>query len=624
MPGFPPRTAWTRRVLLLALFGAGCTGQLNNDDPGTGAGGSPTGAGGTTGTGAGGRTGTGASQQTGTGAGGSTTAGTGGGTGAGTLDCSAIKPGRSPLRRLTTYEYNNTVRDLLGDTSNPGSLFPAQTQTSGNMFGNDADFQSVQDSLPEAYAGAAEKVAATATASATALAKLHTCASTVTTANEEACARMIATAWLPRAYRRQATTTEIDDYVALYRSTRAISPKLTFASGVAAMIEAALQSPDFLYRVEFGTQVSGMKNALRITGREMASRLSYFFWQSMPDDKLFQAADAGTLSTDEGVLSEAKRLLADTSKKSHAMVSFYFDNLLPIPDLQSLERDKTLFPTFSASIGAAMRKEVQRVLEYEIFENTTQSAAPFATGSWPALLTIPYTFANKDLFTYYGSSYYASGSSVTGTDLVKVNLNPTQRLGLLTLGGVMAGTATTNLTNPVLRGGFVVRKLMCRNIQLPVGLAVKPPEAYTGKTARERFGKHSADATCRACHQYMDPVGLALENYDAVGLYRTSEKTTIEGVNYDTPIDATGSVPGIAGTASTPVDLMKILATSEEMNTCFADHWMEFAYGRSLDNDVDACNQQTLESAFKKANYSVKELLLALTQTDGFRYRSAE
>jgi len=126
-----------------------------------------------------------------------------GGSGTASLDCSAAKPGRSPLRRLTTYEYNNTVRDLLGDTSNPGSLFPAQTQTSGNMFGNDADFQSVQDSLPEAYAGAAEKVAATATASATALAKLHTCASTVTTANEEACARMIATAWLPRAYRRQ-------------------------------------------------------------------------------------------------------------------------------------------------------------------------------------------------------------------------------------------------------------------------------------------------------------------------------------------------------------------------------------------------------------------------------------
>jgi len=598
-----------------------------NDDPNgmpsTGGGGSPTGTGSTPGTASGGRTGTGSAPQTGTGAGGSTPGGTGG-SGTDVVDCSAVKPGRSPLRRLTTYEYNNTVRDLLGDTTSPGGMFPAQTQTNGNMFGNDADFQSVQDSLPEAYADAAEKLAATATASPTALAKLHTCASTVTTANEEACARMIATAWLPRAYRRQASTTEIDDYVGLYRTTRALSPKLTFASGVAAMLEAALQSPDFLYRVELGTQVSGMKNALRISGREMASRLSYFFWQSMPDDKLFQAADAGTLSTDEGVLSEAKRLLADTSKKSHAMVAFYFDNLLPIPDLQSLERDKTLFPTFSSTIGAAMRKEVQRVLEYEIFENTAQSAAPFATGSWPALLTIPYTFVNKDLYTYYGSSYFASGAAVTGTDLVKVNLNPSQRLGLLTLGGVMAGTATTNLTNPVLRGGFVVRKLMCRNIQLPVGLAVKPPEAYTGKTARERFGKHSADATCRACHQFMDPVGLAMENYDAVGLYRTSEKTTIEGTTYDTPIDATGSVPGLDGTSSTPVDLMKILATSEEMNTCFAGHWMEFAYGRSLDDDVDACNQQTLATAFKKANYSVKELLLALTQTDGFRYRSAE
>ena len=626
---FAPRS-WAPYALFVTFALAGCTGQLGAQDgdttppsggrSGTAAGGS---SGSSTGTGAkpGSSTGTGASA-----AGGSTGGPSGGSTGGPpvSLDCKSTTPGRSPLRRLTTYEYNNTVRDLLGDTTGPGSMFPAQTQTNGNMFGNDADFQSVQDSLPEAYEAAAEGLAARATASATALGTLHTCASNVTTANEESCARMIATSWLPKAYRRTVTSAEVDDYVALYRTTRAISPKITFASTVTAMHEGALQSPDFLYRVEFGTDAAGLKGVKRVTGREMANRLSYFFWQSMPDDKLFQAADAGSLATNDGVLTEAKRLIADTSKKSHAMVSFYFDNLLPIPDLQTLERDSTLFPTFSPSIGAAMRKEVQRVIEYEVFENTAQSAPPYATGSWPAILTAPYTFANKALADYYGASYFASGSSVSGTDLVKVNLNPTQRLGLLTLGGVMAGTATTNLTNPVLRGSFVVRKLMCRNIQLPVGLSVKAPEAYTGKTARERFGKHSADATCHACHQFMDPVGLAFENYDAVGLYRTSEKTTIDNVNYDTPIDATGSVPGIDGTATTPVDLIKLLATSDELETCFASHWMEFAYGRSLDSDVDACNQQSLGTAFKQANYNVKELLLALTQTDGFLYRSAE
>lgn len=573
------------------------------------------------GTGTGGKPGTPPGTGSTTGAGGAIVGGTGGAPVA--LDCSAAKPGRSPIRRLTTYEYNNTVRDLLGDSSMPGSAFPAQTQTNGNMFGNDADSQSVQDSLPDAYADAAANLASTATASATALGKLHTCATSVTTANEEACARMIATAWLPKAFRRQVTTTEVEDFVGLYRTTRAISTKLTFASGVAAMLEGALQSPDFLYRVEFGTDMPGLK-VKRITGREMATRLSYFFWQSMPDDKLFQAADAGNLSTNDGVLTEAKRLLSDASNKSHAMVSFYFDNLLPIPDLKSLERGKTEFPTFSATIGAAMRQEVQKTLEYEIFTNTTQSAAPYAAGSWPALLSLPYTFVNKTLADFYGASYFAGGASVTGTDFQKATLNPTQRLGVLTLGGVMAGTATTNLTNPVLRGSFIVRKLMCRNIPLPQGLSVKAPDAYTGKTARERFGKHSADSTCRACHQFMDPVGLAFENYDAVGLYRTSEKTTIEGVDYDTPIDATGMVPGISGTANTPVDLVKMIASSDEMNTCFASHWMEFAYGRSLENDGDGCNQQTLTAAFKKANYNVKELLLALTQTDGFLYRAAE
>ena len=143
----------------------------------------------------------------------------------------------------------------------------------------------------------AESVAARATASTTALAKLHSCASSVTTANEESCARMIATSLAPRAYRRTVATSEIDELVTLYRSVRALSTTMTFASGVAAMIEAMLQSPEFLYRVELGSTVAGNTAVKRVAGREMATRLSYLFWQTMPDAALFQAADAGTLDT---------------------------------------------------------------------------------------------------------------------------------------------------------------------------------------------------------------------------------------------------------------------------------------------------------------------------------------
>ena len=153
-----------------------------------------------------------------------------GGTGGSTVvvQCNGIAPGRSPLRRLTTYEYNNTVRDLLGDTTNPGSALPAQVDSKQNPFGNDADEQTPYDVLVEKYQTVAEAIAARATANATALGKLHSCATNVTAANEEACARMIATALAPRALRRAVATTEIDELVTLYKNVRALSTTITF------------------------------------------------------------------------------------------------------------------------------------------------------------------------------------------------------------------------------------------------------------------------------------------------------------------------------------------------------------------------------------------------------------
>ena len=614
-------------TLMTTLTLAACMGNIGPAPKGAPGGASPAGTGGTPNPGAGGSapSGVAGSSVTGT-AGVSGTAGNGaGGTGGVpvVLDCSATAPGRSPMRRLTTYEYNNTIRDLLGDTTNPGSALPAQVDSKQNLFGNDADQQSPSALLIEKYQSVAESVAARATASTTALAKLHSCASSVTTSTEASCARMIATSLAPRAYRRTVATSEIDDLVTLYSSVRALSTTMTFASGVAAMVEAMLQSPDFLYRVELGSTVAGNSAVKRVAGREMATRLSYLFWQTMPDTALFQAADAGTLDSNDGIRQQAQKLLDDS--KSHPTVAFFFDNLLPIPDLSGLTRDATTFPKWSSSIGVAMRSEVQRVLEYEIFENTTQVAAPYAAGSWPALLTAPYTFVNQSLFSYYGSSTFAAGASVTGTTLTKVGLNTSQRLGLLTLGGMAAGSTISSNTNPVLRGSFIVNKLMCRNIELPVGFTPMAPDPYSGKTARERYSKHSSAAICAQCHQYLDPLGFPFENYDAVGQYRATERWTDPSTNttYDTPIDASGAVPGVAGSAKNAVELAQLLATSSEAESCFASHWMRFAYGRSL-TDADGCNQQTIGNAFKDAGYNVKSLLLAITQSDGFLYRPAQ
>jgi hypothetical protein len=507
-----------------------------------------------------------------------------------------VHAGRAPLRRLTRFEYNNTVRDLFGDTTQPANLLPPEEV--GNGFGNDADTLSVSGLLAEQYYAVAEGVATRATATPAALAKLDACASTVTTATEDACATTIITKLVPIAFRRALAAGESDALLALAKATRA-TMGATFATGIASVIQAILQSPEFLYRIEFGVPDQANPMLKRPSGDEMATRLSYLFFGTAPDATLRAAARTNELLTAQGVLAHATRMLDDP--RSHAVVRFFFDNLLPINGLTDITRDKTLFPTFSPAIGGAMHEETQQFLEYEIFSGP---------GTWPSALTAPYTFVNDALAAFYGIP------GVSGPEFRKVALpDTTRRLGVLTQGGVMAGTVTTNRSNPVLRGSFIINKLMCRQIHLPTDPVildqVKVPDDTSGATARERFSKHSQQPVCASCHQFLDPMGFALENYDPVGLYRTQEN----GVT----IDASGSVPGTTGAINGPVELVRKLAETSEVQYCFSSHWLNFAYGRRL-GQGDECVRASVDVAFQKSGFNVKQLLLALTQSDAFLY----
>jgi hypothetical protein len=513
-----------------------------------------------------------------------------------TLECddpAGIFPGSAPLRRLTRFEYNNTVRDLFGDTTLPANAFPSED--TGNGFGNDANAQAVSSLLAETYGSVAEGVALRATETPAALGKLADCAATIDgsdAAAETACARTLIEKLATGAFRRPVLDAEVDELVELYDTIRVDAD---FPTTVAAIIEAVLQAPDFLYRVEFGE--GDTSKVRRPTAHELATRLSYFLWGTQPDADLLAAAESGELDTAEGVRAQAERMLDDDKAKQ--VIRFFFDNLLPISNLSQLERDEALFPTYSAAIGAAMREETQRFLEYEIFEGS---------GSWKDALVAPYTFLNGPLAEFYGIE------GVSGDEWQKVDLDTSQRLGLLTQAGMVAGTIHSNTTNPVTRGSFLVQKIMCRKIPLPTGdiaEKVKPPNPDSGDTARERFSAHSEDPVCQGCHQHMDPLGLAMENYDPVGLWRDQEN----GVT----IDATGSVPGMEGETKTPVELVQKLSESAETRECFPTHWMNFAYGRTL-NDADECVQGEVQAAFEASGQNIRELLIHLTQTDAFLY----
>jgi hypothetical protein len=175
----------------------------------------------------------------------------------------------------------------------------------------------------------------------------------------------------------------------------------------------------------------------------------------------------------------------------------------------------------------------------------------------------------------------------------------------------------------VLRGAFLVRNIMCREIELPDDPSIlaqaTTPDPYSGKTARERFTQHSADPICAGCHAQLDPIGLALENYDAVGLYRTTEN--------DVPINASGEVPDMpGGTVNGPIELVQKLAINEEVQNCFPQKWLDYAYGQSLHTtaQADQCTREQLAAAFRASGFNVKQMLVDLTQTDGFLYLGSQ
>jgi Protein of unknown function (DUF1592)/Protein of unknown function (DUF1588)/Protein of unknown function (DUF1587)/Protein of unknown function (DUF1595)/Protein of unknown function (DUF1585) len=497
---------------------------------------------------------------------------------------------RAPLRRLTRFEYNNTVRDLLQDTSSPANSFPSEEI--GNGFGNDADSQAVVGSLAEQYVAVAEKVAAAAT-SAERIASLAPCASQVTNAaSEAACVKTFAETFTPKAWRRPLQPGEADGLVALFTEVRAESD---FAASLAAVLEAILQSPEFLYKPELGVAVAGRPEAMQPTGDEMATRLSYLFWGSTPDEELRAAAASGALSTADGVRSQARRLLDDP--RAREVVRFFFDNLLPISSLSQLERDKQQYPAFSAKIGSLMRTETQTFLEKEIFEGP---------GTWPGVFTANYTYANEELAKFYGLS------NVTGDTFQKVMLDPsTHRGGLLTQAGMLAGPVHSNHENPVVRGAFLVQKLMCLPIPKPtaeIAAKITPPDPASAATARQRYSTHSSDPVCKGCHVNMDPFGFALENFNVVGLWRDQEN----GVT----IDASGDAP-LVGKFNGALELQAALAVSEDVQSCFASHWMSFGYGQTI-TDENACGVKSVTDTFKATGYNVQELLLALTQSEAF------
>ena len=501
-------------------------------------------------------------------------------------------PGAPYSRRLTRTEYNNTVRDLLRDTTAPANDFPAEVLTFNagtDYFGfdNDPSVQSVPELLADGYFSAAD---ALATAAVQDLAMLVPCAG-----RDRACGEQFVRSFGEKAFRRPLAPDEVTRFMAPFD----VGMMTDFASGVRLVVTAILQSAPFLYRIEHGGAPDGAW--LKPTSWEMASRLSYFIWQSMPDDALFDAARRDELQTPEQVSAQASRMLGDP--RARAMVADFHRQWLGLRGVPNLQKDSTRYPGFDETIAADMVVEADRFFQDIVFDGS---------GGASELFNADTTFVNENLAEFYGIA------NVTGTGFQKVILDATRRAGLLTLGAPLAQLAKQNQTSPVLRGKFVREQLLCEHVLPPPGdINVMVPELDPNLTTRERFSQHSTDDQCAGCHVMMDPIGFGLENYDAVGKWRDTENGA--------PIVATGSIEqgegtDVAGAFEGPAALGDRLASSDAAKRCMALSWFRYTNGRS-ETDADACELTLVSSRFAASGYDVKELILSLTQTSAFLHR---
>jgi hypothetical protein len=499
-------------------------------------------------------------------------------------------PGPAPLRRLSKREYNNTIRDLLGLATAPANDFGSDQDRGGFAIGGpvttSADVSKIVDAADQLSLAAADKIGT-----------LVPCPGATDPAAQTACAHQFITQFGRRAYRRPVTTEEADLLFAVYTAHRAPEIGFQFADAIRSVVAAMLSSPQFIYRAELGGEKPIKDgNLIRFNSYEMASRLSYGLWSTMPDDLLSQAADQGKLSTPEQIDAQVRRMLADPRAKE-AITDFHLQ-WLDIDGLPNEPPKDARFATYTPALVQAMMKET-----IDFVSDAVLGAK--GSGNFDKLLTSSTSFMDPALGTLYGANATA-GQAVT--------LDPSQRAGILTQASFLSMHASATESHPVKRGATVTRRLLCIDVQPPPNMDVgMPAMPAPGLTTRDRFAMH-AEQACATCHKLTDPVGFAFENYDAIGAWRTMDQGK--------PVNASGSIALKAGVLSfnNAIELAKGLAQSNEARECMATQWMRFLTRRT-ELLGDQASLDVATDAFRQTN-DIRELLVALTKTRSFTHRT--
>jgi mono/diheme cytochrome c family protein len=420
-----------------------------------------------------------------------------------------------------------------------------------------------------------------------------------TQADELPCATMILSTMARRAFRRPVSDQDLAAPISFYKSARADG---NFDAGIQAALPAILASPKFLYRAERTPSGTAPGTVHRITTLDLASRLSFFLLGHPPDDELLRLAEKSALADPKTLDAQVRRLLADP--RASSLVSNFAFQWLKMRGLDEVEPDAVVFPNFDDGLREGFRKELAMFVESVIREDR----------SVLDLLSADYTFVNERLALHYGIP------NVRGDQFRRVTLTDQNRWGLLGKGGVLLSTSYANRTAPVIRGAWILENILGTPPAAPppdVEAFQENKDGEKAKTIRAIMEQHRSKPTCNACHGVMDPLGFALENFDAIGEWRSQDRWA------GTPIDASGEL--IDGTkVSNPADLRKaLLKRSPQFVQTLTEKLMTYALGRSVDYyDMPTVRQIVRDAA--RDNYRFSSLVTGIVKSAPFQMRKSE
>jgi hypothetical protein len=487
------------------------------------------------------------------------------------------------LTRLNRAEYDNTARDLLGDANHvPLSTLPADF--GDGAFDNNAAALTIDPSLAEQLSQVAETLAESAVAAGSAGRSLvFSCQTT-----DDACAQQIASRFAARAWRRPLAAGELDRLLTVYHAAR--TGGFSFSEGVQTVVTATLTSPNFLFRPEIDAVIDS-SDIHAITPYELATRLSYFLWSTMPDDDLTASAASGAIATSSGLAGQLARMWS--SPKAEALFARFPGQWLHTLDISIAKQPAAeVFPAFNAQLKAAMEGETASVMRE--FMTTDLDFLGF--------LDAKFSYLNAPLAQFYGIA------GQFGNDFVRVDLsgNP-ERGGILTQAAFLTLTSPPERTSPVMRGQWVLARLLdAAPPPPPDNIPSLESEATTQpQTMRQKMTAHRTNPSCATCHTLMDPIGFGLENYDGIGNWRTTDNGL--------PVDASGELDK-GKSFSGSLELEGILKADPRVPRAVVKYLMSYALGREL-NAADHCLLDQVSAAFQAADRNRMKALVTRVAT---------